>query len=224
MAKILLVEDDLELAGTIQEWLSFENHKVEVANDGVAGWGFLQAYQYEVIILDWNVPGMTGLEICRHYRAKGGSSPILFLTGKSALEERELGLDTGADDYLVKPFHLKEMCARVRALLRRPAVMKGETIRIGQVTLESVSHRVTVNGQEIKLQPKEFSLLEFLMRHPNQVFGSRALLEAVWTADSEASELVVRTYVKNLRRKMSQDGDQGLIQTVHGLGYKVESK
>jgi len=223
MAKILIVEDDTQLADTIREWLSFEHHTVEMAHDGAMAWEYMQSYSFDVVILDWDLPSMDGLELCRKFRARGGASPILFLTGKTAISDREIGLDSGADDYLVKPFHFKELLARIRALLRRPPVSQENVLTIGNISLDQAIHRVTMNNEEVRLQPKEFSLLEFLMRHPNQVFGSRALLDAVWTSESEASEDVVRTYVKTLRRKITTAGEPCLIQTVHGVGYIIET-
>jgi DNA-binding response OmpR family regulator len=223
MTKILLVEDDKELAGTVREWLTFEKHDVEVVHDGEDAWQHLQTYTYDVVILDWELPSKSGLEICRAFRLGGGATPVLFLTGRTAIPERESGLDAGADDYLCKPFHVKELCARVRALLRRPNVVPKTVFAIGDISLDVNTRRVHKAGEDVRLQPKEFAVLEYLMRHPNQVFSTRALMDAVWTAEREASEDTVRTCVKTLRRKISGQGDQCIIQTVHGLGYKVES-
>jgi DNA-binding response OmpR family regulator len=222
MPKILIVEDDVELSKKIRDWLTWEKHVVDVANNGDDGWEMIRTYRYDAIVLDWQMPGMTGVEICKQFRAKGGVTPILMLTGKETIDDKEQGLDAGADDYVTKPFHARELSARLRALLRRPADVYPDTLKVGGVTLESGVHRVMKDGREIQLQPKEFALLEFLMRHPGKVFSSKLLLESLWDADSEASEETIRTYMKTLRRKITNEGENCMIKTVHGLGYKIE--
>lgn len=223
MAKILLVEDDIELAERVKEWLNVEMHVVDVANDGDEGREFMRMYSYDVIVLDWNLPGATGIELCKEFRSKGGTTPVIMLTGRSSIEEKEQGLDIGADDYLTKPFHAKELGARLRALLRRPREIREAMIHIGTLVLDPRARKVTKNGQELALQVKEFTLLQHLMSNPNQVFGSRALLEALWDADAEASEDTVRTYIKTLRRKITTEGEECPIRTIHGLGYRFDA-
>jgi len=143
-----------------------------------------------------------------------------MLTAKTATGEKISGLDAGADDYLTKPFDVGEVSARVRALLRRPAALTGNVLKLGQIVLERDTHRVTKTGEEIQLLPKEFALLEFFMRHPSQVFSAEALLDRVWASDSEASPETIRTYIKRLRQKIDNKETPSLIQTVHGVGYK----
>ena len=224
MAKLLLVEDDTDLSGRVNMWLSSQQHAVECVFDGVEASERLKFYQYELVILDWNIPQKTGIEVCQEYRSRGGNTPILMLTGKSSINEKEMGLDAGADDYLTKPFHLKELSARIRALLRRPVAYAGTTLKVGTLELNPSSHQVTSDGREINLLPKEYAVLEFLLRHPNEVFSPDALLNRVWNSESDASSDTVYTYIKTLRKKISPDAPSSIIKTVHGVGYKLESK
>lgn len=220
MAKILLIEDDTDLAGRVCEWLSFERHTVESSPDGEDGAEKLKFYKYELVVLDLGLPGKSGIDILKEFRSAGGTTPIIILTGQNAVEEKEKGLDAGADDYLTKPFHLKELSARVRALLRRPSGLTQATLSGGKVKLDTISHTVSVNDQEVTLLPKEFALLEFLMRHPNQVFSHEALLDRVWNSESDTSPDTVYTYIKTLRKKIKSGDEPSPIKTVHGLGYK----
>jgi DNA-binding response OmpR family regulator len=221
MAKILLVEDNEDLANTVRTFLMFEHHTVEHINDGQTAHDQLRTFQYELIILDWNLPRMNGIDILRRFRELGGLTPILMLTGHDTVEEKEKGLDTGADDYLTKPFQMKELGARVRALLRRPApVTSSNVLSAGNITIDTQKYRVTVNSEAMTLVPREFQLLEFFMRHPNQVFSPEALLNRVWPSDSDATTEALRTALKRLRKKVDPDGN--LLRTVHGVGYILE--
>ena len=222
MSKILLAEDETDLAKQIAEWLKRENYLVEVAADGSAAMAALRAYDYDVILLDWMLPGMSGIDLCKQYRAHGGKNPVLILTARSTESDKECGLDCGADDYLVKPFGLRELSARIRALLRRASPQRTDNIlRLSGLELDPASRKVKRAGTEIHLEPREFSLLEFFMRHPNQVFDAEALIARVWDSDSMISSESIRTYIKNLRRKSE---DQSLISTVRGSGYRFEAK
>lgn len=221
MAKIIVVEDDQDVAGQVRLLLSHEHHTVETVHDGHEASAALRTFEYDVIILDWELPGLTGVEICREYRSRGGASPILMLTGKDSVDDKELGLDTGADDYLTKPFQLKELAARVRALLRRPAVVKENVLRAGPIELDPVKYRVSLGGEQLTVVPKEFALLEFLMRHPNQVFTAEALLSRVWPAEADVSDEALRTTMKRLRKKV--DPENRVIKTIHGVGYVLEA-
>ena len=222
MKKILLIEDDVELAEKVREWLTFEKHSVDMAHNGKDAEQLLNGYQFELIIIDWELPDMTGIDICKRFRAKGGGASVLFLTGKGGLEHKEQGLDAGADDYLTKPFHVKELSARIRALMRRPALTHSDLIKIGNLSLDNVSRKAFREEEELQLLPKELALLEYLMRRPGQVFSAKTLLDNVWPSDSSASEDTVRTYVKTLRKKITKEGEQCPIRTLHGLGYKIE--
>jgi DNA-binding response OmpR family regulator len=220
MAKILIVEDEQDFYEPIRAFLTRDHHVVEVVENGLEALDRLRFYKYDVIIMDWMLPGMQGVDVCREFRSSGGTTPILMLTAKTATGEKISGLDAGADDYLTKPFDVGEVSARVRALLRRPAALTGNVLKLGQIVLERDTHRVTKTGEEIQLLPKEFALLEFFMRHPNQVFSAEALLDRVWASDSEASPETIRTYIKRLRQKIDSKDGPSLIQTVHGVGYK----
>ncbi len=220
MAKILIVEDEQDFSEPIRAFLTRDHHVVEVVENGLEALDRLRFYKYDVIIMDWMLPGMLGVDVCREFRSSGGTTPILMLTAKTATGEKISGLDAGADDYLTKPFDVGEVSARVRALLRRPAALTGNVLKLGQIVLERDTHRVTKTGEEIQLLPKEFALLEFFMRHPNQVFSAEALLDRVWASDSEASPETIRTYIKRLRQKIDSKDGPSLIQTVHGVGYK----
>src|SRR5271163_2925515 len=168
MAKVLVIEDEQDLSGPIKDWLTREQHLVELADNGIEAIEKLSVYKFDLIVLDLMIPGISGMEVCQRFRAQGGSTPILMLTAKSAVEDKEKGLDAGADDYLTKPFHLKELSARVRALLRRHTQSSGCELQIGELRLDILARKVTMSGHEIHLVPREFSMLEFFMRHPNQ--------------------------------------------------------
>ncbi len=221
MAKILIVEDDMQVATTVRDWLLFEKYLVEHVETGTDALEMMRAYEYDLIILDLALPKMNGIEVCTQYRNLGGRAPILMLTGKDTVPEKEIGFDAGGDDYLTKPFHLKELSARVRALLRRPANLNSNTLKAGNLVLDCVKHTVTKNGEPIHLARMEFTFLEFLMRHPDQIFSTDKLLERVWTADSEKSTETIRSTVKKLRNKIDTDGTPSLIQNIHGVGYKL---
>lgn len=220
MAKVLLVEDDADLANTVRTTLLFEHHQVELIESGSDADIQLKTFDYDLIILDWGLPGKTGIEICRDFRSAGKKTPILLLTGKDSIADKEIGLDAGADDYLTKPFDMRELSARVRALLRRAAQVTENVLVAGDIALDTIKYRVSKLNNPVDLQPKEFQLLEFFMRHPNQVFSAEALLARVWPSDSEATTEALRTTLKRLRRKVDPDGT--LIRTVHGVGYVLE--
>ena len=224
MSKILLVEDEADLSGPISDTLTREKHVVQVVANGDEALECLRLYQYDLIILDWMLPGASGLDICRKYRSNKGTTPILMLTARASLEDKEAGLDCGADDYLTKPFHLRELLARVRAILRRPAQTPGTIITIGYLTLDPLAKTVTKSDKPLHLLPKEYALLEFFMRHSNQVFSAEALVDRVWPSDSLMLPDTVRTYIKNLRKKIDVDDSvPSMISTVHGMGYKFEA-
>lgn len=224
MAKILIVEDEFDLSEPIRAYLTHEHHLVEVVNDGLEAAERLRFYKYDLIILDWMLPGMQGVEVCKNFRANGGTTPILMLTSRRQTNDKIQGLDSGADDYLTKPFEVQEISARVRALLRRPQPVNSNVLKVRNLILETSTFKVTRDTTEIALLPKEFALLEFFMRHPNQVFGAEALLDRVWSSESEASPETIRTYIKRLRQKIdTNDGQPSIISTVHGVGYKLEA-
>ncbi len=221
MAKILVAEDETNVAQAIADLLRQENHTVEIVSDGDAGLELLRFYKYELLILDWGLPGKEGIEICRQFRAAGGNTPILMLTARNATREKRLGLDAGADDYLTKPFEAEELAARVRALLRRPAATHSNLLRIKDIVVDTTSLTVTRADEVVALSPKELSLLTFLLRHPNQVFTPEALLDRVWESSSDTAPDMIRTYVKKLRAKLDRPGEPSIIQNLHGQGYRL---
>jgi DNA-binding response OmpR family regulator len=223
MAKILLIEDDSDLAQMIVEWLSFEHYAVELVSDGSDGIDRLRLCQYDAVVLDWGLPRLSGPEICKQFRQGGGTTPIIMLTGKGSISEKETGLDAGADDYLTKPFNMKELSARLRALLRRFAGAQSNVLKVGDLVIEPTKYRVTKNGREVKLLPREFALLEFFMRHPDEVFSGDALLQRVWHSESEATSEAIRTCIKRLRQKIDDDEENSVIQTIPRVGYKLRS-
>lgn len=223
MAKALIVEDDPVILANVRQWLEQDNYLVETAVDGDTAISLLRAYSYDVIVLDWDLPKLSGLEVLRSYRQSGGMTPVLILTGKSGMQEKETGLDTGADDYLTKPFQLRELTARLRSLLRRAARTADNVLQCGGLTLEPRTRRVTCGDTDLHLLPKEFALLEFLMRHPDESFTGEALLNRVWTSESAASLNTVKSFVYLLRKKLAAAGKSDLLQTVPGEGYKLVS-
>jgi DNA-binding response OmpR family regulator len=223
MAKILLVEDDRDLSATVEMWLESEHHNVSCAYDGEEGQHRIKHEQFDVIVLDWDLPKMPGIEICKHYRSNRGMTPIIMLTAKGAIADRETGLDSGADDYLTKPFSLKELSARIRALLRRPAAVVSNVLQVGAISLDPIKHRVMKNGVEVQLLPRDFALLEFFMRNVDQVFSTDALLQRVWDDDSEATSDALRTSIKRLRKKLDDGDDEGssFVENLPRVGYRM---
>jgi len=223
VAKILLVEDERDIAVLVQDWLESELHLVETVDDGRDAMHCLATNEYDLVILDLLLPGMTGIEICRQFRMKRGATPILMLTAKSSIDDKEEGFAVGADDYLTKPFHLKELAARVRVLLRRPLKDHETKLEVGHVVLDTLECRVTKDGKEVHLLPKEYRLLEFMMRHPNHVFSAEALFNRVWESDTTAALDTVRGHIMRLRSKLDNPGGPSIISTVRRLGYKLNS-
>lgn len=219
MAKILVVEDDQALASMMQKWLQFEHHTVEAVHDGQQGLENLKFYKYDAVILDWDLPRMSGPEVCKQFRASGGTSPVIMLTGKNAVDDKITGLESGADDYLTKPFNMKELSARLRAVMRRPTEYKGDVLTSGDIVLDAKQMRVTRGGQDVGLSQAEFALLQFLMRNHTQVFSPEALLDRIWHSSSDVSPAAIRTHIKNVRKKLDVDGADSIIRNVHGVGY-----
>lgn len=223
MSRILVVEDEEGLSGAIQEWLQDECYVVTVESDGQEALKKLENGTYELVLLDWMLPSLSGLKICQSFRAAGGSTPILMITAKSTLSAKEEGLDSGADDYLTKPFSMRELSARVRALLRRPKTRPEMVIEAGGIRLDRKSLRVMKGNVPIKLLPKEFILLEVLMRHCGVVLSTEELIDHVWGSNSDIAPDTVRSHVKSLRKKVDSPELPSIIKTVHGMGYKIEA-
>lgn len=222
----MLVEDDEDLAVTVSDMLNDERHTVDTAHNGLDAMELLQNQTYEVIILDWNLPGMTGIEILKKFRAAGGGTPVIMLTGKGEIAEKEQGLDSGADDYLTKPFDLKELAARVRSLLRRPKLASSNVLTWGDLVLDPSKFEISRSGQQLRLLPRDFALLEFLMRHPTQIFSAQALLDGVWKYDSDATPESLRVAIRRIRKVIDErdDLDTSLIENISRVGYRMRAQ
>jgi DNA-binding response OmpR family regulator len=224
MTKILLVDDDERLTRALDDWLTAEDHDLEIISDGRVGLEKALQADFELLILDWDLPSLAGVEVCRQYKLAGGKAKVIMLTGKSAVRDRVAGLDAGADDYLTKPFNPEELSARVRALTRRALAEQttaGEAaIVFGYLHLDPKSKELLKNGLPVKLNAKEFSVVEFFMRHPNQVFSANELLNCIWSEDSEVSTDAIRVYMTRIREKIDRDKENSVIKTVHAVGYK----
>jgi DNA-binding response OmpR family regulator len=221
---ILIVEDERKMAALLRRVLIEERHTVDLAHDGPTGLDLALSDTYDAVILDLMLPGMDGTEICRQVRAHHLATPILMLTARGTVADRVKGLKTGADDYLVKPFAVEELLARVDALLRRRERAFEETteLRVGELTLDLVRREARRAGRVIELTSKEFALLEFLMRHPRQVLTRTQIIDHVWRYDLDALSKVVDIYIHYLREKIDQGFSRALIKTVRGVGYKIE--
>jgi len=221
--KILVVEDEHKIAHAIREGLEQESYAVDVAYDGQEGLNSALYEEYDLIILDVMLPGIDGFEICKQLRANRNHTPILMLTAKDQNRDIIRGLDTGADDYLVKPFSFEILLARVRALLRRPHESLGEVLKASDLTLNTVSKEVIRDGQSISLSSKEFALLEYLLRNKNKVLSKNNIIGHVWDFDADILPNTVEVFVAYLRNKIDKPFDSpNLIRTVRGFGYKIE--
>jgi two-component system, OmpR family, response regulator QseB len=221
MAKILVVEDEKDLAELVKNWLGKEHHLVEVASDGLEALIAMETNSFDVVVLDLMLPSMDGMEIVKRYRKSGGTAGVIMLTAKGHVDDKELGLDAGADDYLTKPFQLKELAARVRAVLRRNHGQKPDVLKFRDLEIDPLEFKVLKNGVDVHLLPKEFRLLEFLLRPPHQVYSADELLSAVWESDTEAFHDTVRGHITRLRKKLDTTGMPSIIVTVYGVGYKL---
>jgi len=224
MTKVLVVEDDQEIALSVKDWLTNDQYVVDVVHDGLEGLERLKHYHYELVVLDVKLPGMNGFDICSSYRKHGGKAYVIMLTGEATIPDKERGLDAGADDYLTKPFHPRELSARLRALMRRASRVAEATgeIKFGDLELDPQRKGVKKGGKEIRMLPKEFALLEFFMRNPGQVFSQEALLDRVWSSESEVAPDTVRVHIRRLRAKIDNADGSSFIRTVHREGYSFE--
>ncbi len=221
--RILVVEDEHLIANSIKKGLEQEHYAVDIAFSGDDGFDLACGEEYDLLILDLMLPGMDGLTICRELRQKQIHTPVLILTAKGQIEDKVSGLDAGADDYLTKPFSFEELLARVRALSRRPQNMLGTVLAAEDLKLDTGSFRVERNGRNISLSAREFSLLEFLLRHAGKILSKDQIINHVWNYDADILPNTVEVYIRNLRRKIDLPfkGQKPLIHTVRGFGYRL---
>ena len=216
--RVLVIEDEDRIRQFLQRGLTYENYRVDVAPDGVTGLALARENPPDIVVLDWMLPGMDGLEVCRRLRA-AGPVPILMLTAKDTVGDRVIGLDAGADDYLVKPFAFDELLARLRALLRRAAPSQPEVLRFADLTLDTGTRQAFRNERAIDLTAKEYELLELFMRHPRQVLTREVIFDRVWGYDFGGESNIIEVYVRYLRQKTEAAGEPRLVHTVRGVGY-----
>ena len=219
--RILVVEDEAAIAAFITDGLAKAGYGVDGANDGAEALHWVAIASYDLIILDVMLPGMDGLALCATLRRTGSVCPILMLTARDTVADRVAGLDSGADDYLVKPFAFAELLARIRALLRRESVFLGTVLQIADLSLDTRSHEVYRNGQPIPLTTKEYRLLELLMRHPNQTITRDAIAEHIWNYEFDNISNLIDVHIHALRRKMDDPYPTKLLHTVRGVGYRL---
>jgi DNA-binding response OmpR family regulator len=216
---ILVVEDETKLARFIELELSYEGYQITVANDGLSGLTAARDIQPDLIILDWMMPGLSGLEVCRRLRATGSKTPVILLTAKDEISDRVAGLDAGADDYVMKPFSIEELLARVRAHLRRTQEEDADLLQFDDLSLNRKTRDVFRGKRPIELTAKEFDLLEYLISNPRQVITRDRILEKVWGYDFMGDSNIIEVYIRYLRLKLEADQEKRLIQTVRGVGY-----
>jgi len=221
--RILVVDDDRRLCAVVKRGLLEETYSVDLAYDGEEGEYLAEVNPYDLIILDIMMPVKDGIEVCHELRAKKINTPILMLTARDTVEDRVKGLDTGADDYLVKPFAFSELLARVRALLRREGISKSPEFRVKDLVLNTLTRQVWRGKRPVELTTKEYVILEYFMRHPNAVITRTMLEEHAWDYNFDSLSNLVDVYIRRLRRKIDNEGDDSLIQTVRGAGYRLRA-
>ena len=228
--RILLVEDEEDLGKALQRSLRQEKYIVDWVQDGAEAWSYLISPEvdYVVAIVDWMLPSLSGLEICKRLRSQGNSLPVLMLTARDRMEDRVMGLDSGADDYLIKPFGMVELMARLRALLRRPTQVQSQILQVGTLILDYSNSTVAIANQQeiaegIMLTTKEFQLLEYFMQHPNQILTRDQIMNRLWEFQAEPVSNVVAAQIRLLRKKLAEYNCDSGIETIYGLGYRLNS-
>jgi DNA-binding response OmpR family regulator len=221
--RVLVVDDEVRLARSLRVGLEAEGFAVDVAHDGTDGLWLAREHEYDAILLDLMLPGINGYKVCETLRAEQDWTPILMLTAKDGEWDQVEGLDTGADDYLTKPFSFPVLVARLRAVARRGARERPTLLEAGDIRLDPAARRVWRGTAEVELTAREFSLLSFLLRHQGDVLSKRQILEAVWDVDFEGDPNIVEVYVRHLRNKMDRPFDRAAIQTLRGAGYRLRS-
>ena len=220
--KILLVEDDERIARALAEALSDQNYAVDIAIDGEEGWAYVEAYQYSLILLDWMLPKLDGIHFCQRLRQHGLHTPVLLLTAKDTSTDKVIGLDAGADDYVVKPFDLQELMARIRALLRRGNSTLPPMMEWGKLRLDPGTTEVVYGNQPLHLTPKEYQLIELFLRQGRRTLNRSTILEQLWTSEEPPGEETVKVHIRSLRQKLAAAGATDFIETVYGLGYRLK--
>ena len=221
--RVLVVEDEVKMAALIRRGLSEEGHAADIASSGEDAIWMAQAHPYESIILDVMLPGMSGFETCRRLRDAGVWTPVMMLTARDAVDDRVVGLDAGADDYLAKPFSFAELLARLRALARRGGVERPAILEVGELRLDPATRQAWRGAHEVRLSPKEFALLETFMRRPGQVLTRLQLLEQAWDFAYENRSNVIDVYIRYLRQKIDRPFEAHSIETVRGVGYRLRA-
>lgn len=221
--RILIIEDDEAILKVLRRVLSYEGYQVDTALDGVNGLNLAREGQPDLIILDWMLPGMDGLEVCQRLR-NSSTTPILMLTAKDTIQDRVHGLDAGADDYLIKPFELDELLARVRALLRRTQSERAQVLSFADLVLDTSTRQASRKGRSISLTAKEYELLELFLRHPRQVLTREIIFDRVWGYDFGGESNVLDVYIRYLRQKLEENGESRLLHTVRGVGYVIREQ
>jgi two-component system, OmpR family, response regulator MprA len=216
--RILIIEDDTAILKVLQRGLAYEGYTVDVATDGRSGLNQAHDHHPDLVILDWMLPGMDGLEVCRRLRLQGGL-PILMLTAKDTIQDRVQGLDAGADDYIVKPFNLDELTARIRALFRRTQTERNQVYQFADLNMDSDSRQVMRGKRLVPLTAKEYELLELFLRHPRQVLTREVIFDRVWGYDFGGESNVLEVYIRYLRQKLEAENESRLIHTVRSVGY-----
>jgi two-component system, OmpR family, response regulator MprA len=221
--KILIIEDDEAILKVLRRVLTYEGYQVDTALDGQSGLNQVHDVLPDLIILDWMLPGMDGLEVCRRLRT-AGTVPILMLTAKDTIQDRVQGLDAGADDYLIKPFELDELLARIRALLRRTQTDRAQVLTFADLSLDVSTRQANRKGRVISLTAKEYELLELFLRHPRQVLTREMIFDRVWGYDFGGESNVLDVYIRYLRQKLEDSGENRLLHTVRGVGYVLREQ
>ncbi len=217
--RILLIEDERKVADIVARGLRAEHYAVDLAHDGSSGWEMASGLDYDLIILDLMLPGLSGTELLRRLRKQGGNAPVLVLTARDATVDKVENFEAGADDYLTKPFVFAELLVRVKALLRRPPVSRSHVLRVADLEVDRLTQQVRRAGQRIELTSKEYGLLEYMMAHPGRVLSRTMIMEHVWDESFEGLTNIVDVYVRHLREKIDKPHGRKLIRTVRGAGY-----
>ncbi len=219
---ILIVEDDKKIANYSKEGFEEEDFVVDLAYNGEDGLDLIKSNTYDAIILDWMLPGIDGIEVCKKIREQGLTTPIIMLTAKVFIEDRVLGLNSGADDYIPKPFYFEELLARVNALMRRASYKKSSNIKIDDLVIDTYKREVARAGKHIELTPKEYSILELLVKNRGKVVRLRTIINRLWEKDDDISSNIINVYMHHLRHKIDSEHDRKLITTVRKHGFRIE--